>query len=300
MQLFGKRSYGEVFSMLPRIKSWLAVNGFTIWGIKLKNFTIDLPMRHEHLLFMGFSFILLSFFSLYFLFWLERKNQSKNLMLGRIFFLVFIAIFILSLKIPYCDKSIWKIIYDYSPGAGSIRAVTRIALVAYFYLIVANIIAFNFFLGKKNMKRKVIFVILAAIILIMEQISFELPSFDKIAYRKESAEINQAIAGSPCSMYYLFSEEGEDFKSQIHMMLASLNTNQKVINGYSGNQPPNYRTHIQPMNLIETEEWLNYYDSNHSYFCFMVDKKTKLKNNNNIDNYIPTYETENYLVYKIY
>ena len=301
MQLYGRRYYDEVFLMLPRIKSYLAAGGSTIWGHHLDFLSRGLPMRQEHRLFMGFAFILLTILALYFLFWQTRKKKDELLTLGRIFLLTSLTLFILSLKIPGTDSSLWKIVYDFVPGSGAIRGVARIALVTYFYLMVANIITLQYFFLRKSKAISLLIIVFISLML-AEQITFKTHTYDKIASRAEENRLVEAMKLLNCEVYYYsFSNKLAEIymKPQLEMMWAGLETNRKVINGYTGPEDSHYGTPLEAMNLTGVKDWLNYNNQTASDLCFIVDKREPKETTSNLSSYPLVEETGSFSVYRI-
>ena len=150
---YGVRSYQEVDSMLPRLWSYLWMGDENVmWGWVPMHEFYSLPMGHEHKIGIGlifscfallsFSWALKGFFKVQrgrlglsltglrtFPKFSSRFDASKYfLLIGCLGVLVF---FILSLRL---NSSLWGIIYSNIPGGSSVRAVTRYALIADFFV----------------------------------------------------------------------------------------------------------------------------------------------------------------------
>lgn len=241
-QILGGRSYLEVLGILPKFGSWLRPAPGTLWSSLLTSNAEDfLPWPGEHYLFLGFCVIFLTCFSLYTLVKRKVLLSAERELLVKTCLLVSITLFVLSLRIG--DFSLWYIVYKVIPGASAIRAVTRISLVIYFYLLIAITLCFDSFI-KTEIKSYRWQTLLASIVCVLglsEQVSFALPSYEKASLAKTRWEMQEVIQKG-CDVAYLpKTATGFDFlSSQLLMMEAGMQANIPVINGYSGWIPPDY------------------------------------------------------------
>lgn len=188
-----------------------------------------------------------------------RKNilKSEKVWLVNTCLLVFIVIFCLSLRLP-SGLSLWRIIYEVVPGASVIRAVTRIWTIAYFYLLIAIIVCIDSFIRTviPRTRLRLVTVSLLCIIGISEQIVLNLPHYEKALYRKEVTELRDLIK-QDCDIAYLsLNPERPFYVDQLSAMWAGLEANVPVVNGYSGNVPPNYGDNLTSMNTSQVVNWL--------------------------------------------
>lgn len=259
--VLGGRAYSDVDSMLPRISSWFAVQPGSLWSSLLGWVSKDLPMVNEHFMFAGFTIIVLTGLCIHTL--LHRKGvlTSERSWIVKISLLVFIAIFCLSLRLPF-GISLWKIVYEVIPGASVIRAVTRIWTIAHFYLLIAIIMSFDSVLNAVIVNKRSRSVILTALCVfgISEQILLAQPSYEKAFYLNQVSEL-QKLINKNCDVAYLSLNPETNPETafpidQLMAMWAGINTNIPVVNGYSGNAPPGYGDSTKSMNTSQVVNWL--------------------------------------------
>lgn len=287
--VLNSRSYGEVDTMIPRLASWLSPPPGSFWNSSLGYFSRDLPMLHEHHLFMGFTMMTLAAISLYIFFKKKYLFDSEKTLLIKICFLVFIIIFILSLRLPF-GISLWKIVYTIIPGASVIRAVSRIWTIAYFYLLIATFVCLDIFWKSLSGKVKwhnlilVIFLFLG----IIEQATFSLPSYEKNPVLMQVSEISKLMQNKTrCDMAYFIPEITQENKfwdginGHISTMWAGIESNIPVINGYSGNVPPEYQLFsFENTNALSIVGWLENSNQNiQGNLCLIISQQSDLKPN---------------------
>ena len=262
---YGGRSYQEIDSMLPRLWSYLWMgDGNVMWGWVPKHEFYSLPMSHEHKIGIGlifscfallsFSWALKGFFKVQrgrlglsltglrtFPKFSSRFDASKYfLLIGCLGVLVF---FILSLRL---NSSLWGIIYSNIPGGSSVRAVTRYALIAYFFVGIFVAVVLNEIENQtysSNIK-KFFFIFLTYVVIvfgIFEQTGTAWNSDSNHSNYWVNSVINKIKPS--CDSFYLMASK--DFPRpfwviHIDAMMASHLTNTPTINGYSGYNPRNY------------------------------------------------------------
>jgi hypothetical protein len=256
--VFGGRAYSEIDSMLPRIFSWFSVPSGNVWSSLLAGASKDLPMVHEHYMFAGSMVVLLTGLSVYTLLRCKNVRPPERAWAVKVCLLVFLAIFCLSLRLSP-TLSLWRIVYAVIPGASAIRAVTRIWTIAYFYLFVAVILSFDSLLKAVILRKqlRIAIVSIVCIIGISEQIVFNLPAYEKAPYLKQVQEIRETLSKG-CDVAYVTSQNiGILFYlDQLTAMWAGIESNVPVVNGYSGNVPPNYGDSAVSLNTAQVVHWL--------------------------------------------
>jgi len=255
--IFGARPYLEVDGMLPRISSWFAVAPGSLLFPVLGWTSTDLLMAHEHYMFAGFIVLLLTGISIYTLFFYRKALNSERVWLVRVCLLVFICIFCLSLRLP-SGFSLWRIVYEVVPGASVIRGVTRIWTIAYLYLLIAVILSFDSLVNSlvASKRSRILLVTILCVIGASEQIIFELPSYEKAPYIKQKTEVSNLIK-KDCDIAYLsLNPELPFYAEQLSAMWAGIQANVPVVNGYSGNVPPNYGDSSKSLKAIQVINWL--------------------------------------------
>ncbi len=297
---FGVRSFQEVATMLPRLSSWFFPPAGTLWNFLRPGILQDLPMPWEHQLFIGILFSVLTGFSIYCLRFQPNAITRERSLLIKVCLTTALILFSLSLSVA--DWSLWQIVYTLIPGATAIRSVTRIGLVIDFYLLIATLTCFDSFIKTmvRTQKRRIAIATLICLAGILEQISFDLPSFEKSPLLAAEAEV-QTLISSGCSVAYISmsrttfpvepsiqhfyetwsspkdslsppSDTFSDFQ-QTAAMWIGIKSGVPVINGRSGFFPHNYPNPYAPPKIAELIHWLG--DRYQGTLCFVSDKTAK-------------------------
>lgn len=255
-KILGERSYGEIDSMLPRISSWFLPAPNSFWSSLLSRNSKNLPMSHEHHIFLGFLVILLTIISVYTLIYRQDiLNFERNLII-KTCLLTALTIFVLTLRLPN-GWSIWSIIYDVVPGASVIRGVTRIWTVFYFYLLVAVVLCLDSILNKIiNRRLHTVTISLLCIGCLLEQIVISSPSFEKQPFTNEVAQIQKLMEKNCNVAYVTLNSENPFWATHLSAMWAGIKANVPIVNGYSGNEPPNYSDISKSMSVAQVINWL--------------------------------------------
>jgi len=274
-EIFAYRSYAEVDPLLPRLSSWFLPAPDSLWWSSLSKFSIGLKMAQEHHLFLGFLVILLIALSVYTLLFRQYILNSERSFLIAVCLLVAFTLFILCIRLPN-GWSIWRIIYSVIPGASAIRAVTRIWTIVYFYLIVAAILCLDSLLLTMLVKQVRILVLsLLCIGCLVEQVVINLPSSEKVLFTKEVVPI-QELMQSDCNLaYVILNPEKPYWVSHLSAMWAGIKANVPVVNGYSGNSPPNYSGISKSMNTAQVINWLG--EDSRGKLCIISQQSLKEK-----------------------
>jgi hypothetical protein len=260
--LVGGRSYSEVAAILPKLASWLRPTPGSLWwpllSSKPENF---LPWPIEHHLFLGLIVVLLTGFSLYVLFLKREVLNLERELLVKTCLIVASILFVLSLKIN--DFSLWRIVYEVVPGGSAIRAVTRISLFVYFYLLIAVIVCFDSYIKAsiKVSSWRLLLVSTVCLLGLSEQVTFALTSYEKAPFTQVELEM-QELMQKGCDVAYLSATNADPsfWSQQMFAMAAGIQANVPVINGYSGWTPPDYDgSPISPprRNLTQTSSLLD-------------------------------------------
>ncbi|MBE9035241.1 hypothetical protein [aff. Roholtiella sp. LEGE 12411] len=274
-EILAYRSYAEVDYMLPRLSSWFLPAPDSLWWSSLSVFSKDLQMTQEHHLFLGFLVILLIGLSVYMLLFRQSVLTSERSFLIKVCLLVAFTLFILCIRLPN-GWSLWRIIYSVIPGASAIRAVTRIWTIVYFYLIVAAILCLDSLI-RTMLGKQVRMSILSLLCLgcLLEQIVINLPSSEKLLFTKEVLQI-QELMQSDCNLAYVtLNPEKPYWVSHLSAMWAGIKANVPVVNGYSGNSPPNYSGVSKSMNTAQVINWLG--EDSRGKLCIISQQSLKEK-----------------------
>ena len=245
-QQVGTRRFVVVETMLPRLQSW-AYQGPTSWlygWLAAHSLFRDLPMEHEQRLGLGLATILCATVGL----WFGRRRRAVQLTV-----LVALTMALLATEWPN-GFTPWRAVYLLVPGAAALRAVSRIgiALVLPASLGVALLIdavararrvppsRTAEILQRRDRRKRAAIVMGIVVIVTAEQV--QVPrSYDKDEGRARVARVANAIDAS-CGAFLYTTIGGDDDPWNYHTdaMWASMNRGIPTLNGYSGNQPPEW------------------------------------------------------------
>jgi len=245
-QQVGTRSYLVVESMLPRLQSW-AYMGPSSWlyGWLASHASFHfLPMEHEQRLGLGVVTIVCAATGL----WMSRRRRDVQFVV-----IVPLAMALLATEWPN-GFSLWRAIYLYVPGAAALRAVSRIgvALVLPAALGVALLVdalaraprippsRTAVVLRRRDQRKRALVAIVLIAAIVAEQVQ-EPRSFDKSEGRARVARVANGI-GASCQAFLYTTLGGADDPWNYHAdaMWASMERDVPTLNGYSGNQPPDW------------------------------------------------------------
>ena len=223
------RPWHEVASMIPHFMSWIDFGPSNwAWGWTRQYTDVtSLPIEQEHRIGLG---IIASLVILLGLKPLWEKRWGKPLILATGFALFLAMVYPFSL-------SPWKVVYQLFPGAGAIRGVTRICLLL--------LIPFSVLLamGLDRIQNKLVAICLVLAMCGEQLVTTE--AYDKSDARKDATQIAEGISPGCSSFYYAkVLRPGESscprWKYQLDAMTAQLICNKPTLNGYSGQEPPNW------------------------------------------------------------
>ncbi len=275
-QDIGPWSYVGVKSMTPRLTSYFSVDSgsifYDLYPASMKTAAAALPMPHEHRLFLGFFFIAWIGLSLVAFIIIKRKQRFFNSAKKGIYdwpplIIVsagsFLLISAISLYIPLIDFSFWRYIYEFVPGAGAIRAVSRIWTASYLFLFLLVVILVSEVYRRTELKAFKVILIIIGLLVCLEQINLSPSSFDKLAEKRIRQQLAQEITSltsdNEISSFYVRWPEEEKanfYDYQLKAMWTGMELGLPTINGYSGRTPIGYKYFELPMNNCELGYWL--------------------------------------------
>jgi hypothetical protein len=237
-KLTGERPYSAIAESLPRLTSWFLPAPHSLWSSWLSPFAAGTPMIVEHYLFIGFGALILIGIALYTLISRSDVLDPERTLLAKSCLITALILFVLSLSVS--DHSLWLLIFKLLPGANSIRAVTRIVFILYFYLFIGVLLYVDALLKRTVTKPRIRTAIAVGFLLLTlpEQLIWAAPSYDRFPVLKTEAEL-QELMSKGCDFAYM-ELDGKDFfyNQQTQAMWAGIRVNVPVINGYSGAEPP--------------------------------------------------------------
>ena len=231
------RSWAEVSEMLPRWQSYLLSDNSNFWGSQSTIFS-DPPLRHEHQLFPGAAVLIIIVIGVLGRFKTENRRLAwLNLCAAVIFFFITLDLNGFSLY-----KFIWHI-----PGMNSVRAVTRSMLVVIWPLALFASWSVDGMLlwSKQHSRLWQPAVYLLVIFLVLEPIFFSHTTFTKAEAVARLEKLHQLIPTQIFSNPILFvaANPQEPFwAEEIDAMLLAQELGWPTLNGYSGNNPPGYKS----------------------------------------------------------
>jgi hypothetical protein len=234
-EIVGVRNFDEVDTMLPRLSSWFLSFHGSIYASWLNAESAGLPMVHEHWMFTGFGVWIMVAAGIWALARGKIDKPLRPLMCAA--GLTFVAIVVVSLRFPG-GFSLWATIYETVPGAGAIRAVSRIWLIAYPYALLFGLVGFQSLVNRRMAPAAKQTAVVTSLLLfsVGEQVLFDVPHFDKRQFLEDVSDIEPLLSDG-CDFAYV-THPSRPF--QLRAMWAGLRANIPVVNGTSGNYPPNY------------------------------------------------------------
>lgn len=232
--------------MLPRLGSYFMADGFSFssWvGAWVK----DVPMRHEHQLFIGIIPTLLCLYGLFALI-KKTKYQQATILIKALFLL---ALFTLSIQ----GHSLYDLVAQL-PGANSIMAVSRIILIFLFPIALLAAIGCSALLQKYSHLKPYILTIIACGLIAEFVTHAPDRTFIKNA-RQRIASISQGVNVDELKqnnkiILSLNTEKNQFPLNALDVMIFAQDNNLKTFDGYSGNCPPVFAT---PRTCQEASDW---------------------------------------------
>jgi hypothetical protein len=191
----------------------------------------------------------------------------------------------LLLASAYGPLTPWKLVFKFFPGAGAIRAVSRISLLFLIGWAIGLAVMFDQLLRwtRENVgvgrNAAVAAVFALAPISLIEQ-GENLPTFDKLRNREEIAAIVRKIDPAKCDvfLYSPISGTDEPWKYQLDAMWAQMESGVPTVNGYSGNAPPHWQFGEPSLKSGDDEarlaaasrEWIQRHQLNPDRYCWIT------------------------------
>jgi hypothetical protein len=245
-QEIGGRNWNEVIRLLPRWRSYVyAPSGSVLWG-KIVHFGDLLPsFRWEHQLFLGFFPCICILIFLYL--FLKGKLALPDRPRGLAMMSVLITLGVLTFS--FAGFSLYRYVWDYFPGAGGIRGVTRIVLVLVYPIAFICGAVVTYFLNRRPVARLSwttgILVIGILTLVVVDQAS-GVASISKrecqIRIGRMKVKIAEGRNNDLDRTILWVDDEGVEpyFVKNLDAMLASQDLGLNVVNGYSGSIPNGY------------------------------------------------------------
>ena len=232
-RLYGaKREWAEISTMLPRPQSYFLADALAFWPSSRLEIFGDIPMRHEHQMFMGVTPLLLVIFGVYAGI---RSNTGKvfPMMLGSLGIAIISTLYI-------GGFSIWYFLHKL-PLASAIRAITRLDQAILFPIAYIAALGIDHLRARRAWWEKPI-VVLILPILLFEMSMTAMSTSPKQIWRQRISEAEQILPKDmPEDAIIFIAQKTEPFyAAELDAMWVAINHRVKTLNGYSGLLPPGY------------------------------------------------------------
>jgi hypothetical protein len=239
---FGKRPQDEIINNLPKPTSWLFGSSQWLLTPPLTPNRIDPNWISgaEQELFPGWGFLILLTGALLTAFY---NRQRKDTGLG-LWLIVFSLMVFGSLSIT--GLSLWPLISKVLPGANSLRASSRVAMVIVLYGAPAITVAATYWRFRRERALEGWAALLAMLGGFSGIWSMNPPSFSLEQWRAEQQELSQALRSSDCNLFWYEWHDQEPWRAHVVAMHAQLETGVPTANGYSGHFPKEDWPFVRP------------------------------------------------------
>ena len=253
----GGRPWAEIASMLPRIESWFYTSG-SFFGV-FNRLGTDLPMQHEHMMFLGL--VPYALYAMGLVFYIKKPSLSCGSdisVFASLLLVPMFAIFTLSIY----DWSLYGYTFYLIPGFDAIRAVSRV--VVFLVFLFSVLVAYVFTqISQSNLNNYIKFGAISAIFMLgcFEQYRPYLSTYSKPQAQQRYHDIYNQIKSLDYDVLYLSSPVPNPafYMTELDAMYVLLISTKPTINGYSGNKPPLYP-------LYETNDYMQWININKDAF----------------------------------
>lgn len=231
--LYGaKRTWDEITPALPRFQSYFLADNSYLWSRPDAEIFSDIPMRHEHQMFVGLIPLLLAVTGL--VVGSKYNNGLAYTLMGGMLGLT------IALTLYVGGYSLWYFLHKL-PLASAIRAMTRLDLalliaIAYFAAITVDFVSTRYTWGIKIVS----IVVLPLLILEFSLTSMYTSKKDEWRQRLSQAEKLIPMNLPKDAIVFLVQKDELSYANELDAMWLSLKKRVKTLNGYSGLLPPGY------------------------------------------------------------
>ncbi|WP_052950037.1 hypothetical protein [Dyella japonica] len=227
--LYGfRRDYGEVQTMLPRLASYVLMDGSRIWGPFSAGIT-DMPMRNEQQMFFGAVAWLLA---------LVGATGLRDLR-ARCALMALLVLFLLTLCVH--GHSFYAYFY-HLPLANAVRAVARIGLVMMLPVAMLAGLGFDRLLSASRHKKWPGLIVATALAacLVAEYAMYHTWSVPLVEWRGRVTHLQEQVPATLPADAIIYVPERADqrqFLNELDGMQLGQALDRNTLNGYSGNWP---------------------------------------------------------------
>lgn len=221
------RVYGDIEPLLPRLSSYLLVDGSMLWG-NLSGHINGIPMRWEHQMFFGTAAYILAVIGL------VRRPSHRNLSA----LLVLLVLIVLTLDVQ--GHSVYQAIYRL-PLASAIRAIGRIGLVMVFPLAVLAGSGFDALFSAAH--RRVLALCAGSLLLALMLVEYAAYYTQSVPLHDLRERVAALVAKAPRDLakdaiIYIPPYQGQlAYQNELDGVRLSYALDRVTLNGYSGYVP---------------------------------------------------------------
>jgi len=225
-----RRSWEEIETMLPRPQSYFLSDNSFLWSAHGSRLFSDIPMRHEHQMFIGVVPLILALYG--FLLGSHTKNGFVfTLMTGMLGLTILLTLY-------SGGYSLWYFFHKL-PLASAIRAMTRLDQAILFPIAYFSVIAIDQLKTRFEWGTKAILLIVMPF-LMFEFSAISMATSSKKTWRERLYNVERILPKElpKDSIVFIAHESGEFVETELDAMWVSLKYGLKTLNGYSGLFPP--------------------------------------------------------------
>ncbi|HYY26394.1 MAG TPA: hypothetical protein VE860_00525, partial [Chthoniobacterales bacterium] len=244
-QLLGHRTWEEVVTMLPRWQSYFYGPDSILWGTISAGMGANLPMANEHKLFPGILPYLAIIVFLYCC-WRKKFNRAQ---LHTSWAMVSVLVVLVAVTSYLFRNAIYYYVWALLPGAGGIRAVSRITLVLLYPLVFILAVVGTMLLDSRALvgpRRGLGFLGVGLLgLTVIDQAAVGL-SMSKRECKRRVARMEAVMLRArgnrvDSNVFWVNQKNGDAmFIENLDIMLAGQALGVNVVNGYSGLAPKGY------------------------------------------------------------
>lgn len=227
-----RRSWDAIAMMLPRPQSYFLSDASYFWSWPTAGLFADIPMRHEHQMFMGAIPLLLAAMGL--LMGARSSNAHTFAMMTGVLFGV------MALTLYVGGFSLWYVLHKL-PLASAIRAMTRLDQVLLFPVAYLVVQAIDHARAKWRWAGGLVaMVVLPLLLLEFAATSMYVSTKNEWRDRLSLLEASVPQNINPDTVLFFAQRQGPYFADELDAMWVALRHGVKTLNGYSGFSPPGY------------------------------------------------------------
>ena len=244
LKTFGKRPMEEIISNLPKPASWICSSNY--WLIPPPFRCGEAPEGWiygvEQQLFPGWLYLILFAASVITALSLpSRRDKELRVWLIAVGFMLIGCISIM-------DLSLWPLISRMLPGAGSLRASSRVGMVIILFAAPCLALASKHWLHVQTICKRAIALIVGFTAGFCSVLAIRAPSFSLQQWKEKHSSISSALIANHCDVFWQewTKDDGESWRTHVQAMHVQQHTGIPTLNGLSGQFPKHHWPYEQP------------------------------------------------------